>query len=460
MAAQDGTFTTFDPRGSTLTTASAPAHTSPAMLALCAERPNLPPVLRARFCPAISTSAQTQPPSKNLLLHRHDGALTTSNVPGAMSAQFDQSAAAAGLAAGASYILPPLTAVGTFVTFDVPGAVNGTSPASINNSGAITGGYGDNIGSGSHGFIRDANGSFVTFDVPGAVNFTSPASINNGGAITGGYGDNIGSGYHGFIRDANGSFVTFDVVSDVNYVFGPSTINERGEVAGAYFDGVTFIQHCFLREPNGALTTFDPPGAVNGSFPTTITSDGVILGVYYDADYNSLGFLRDSNGRFTEVTGPGGLTGQSDSYVYWGAGLSITPGGEIAGTYFQPIPGNPFGGDYRVFLLSRNGQYTTFDAADYPPCCIFSSPTGINPAGTVTGVLNDGHDLYRGFLRTSDGTVTLLDAPGAGTGHFQGTVTVGITPGGLVAGIYLGPNDGNFLGYPHGHGFLFVPQNN
>jgi len=344
----------------------------------------------------------------------------------------------------------------TFITFDVPGAVNGTSPSSINNSGAITGGYGDNIGSGSHGFIRAANGSFVTFDVPGAVNGTSPSSINNSGAITGGYNDNIGSGYHGFIRAANGSFVTFDV-SDVDYVFGPSAINERGEVAGAYFD-VNFIQHCFLREPNGALTTFDPPGAVNGSFPSTITSDGVILGVYYDADFNSLGFLRDSTGRFTEVTGPGGLTGQDDPYSLGsGADLSITPGGEIAGTYFQPITGNPFGGNYRVFLLSRNGQYTTFDAADYPPCCIFSSPTGINPAGTVTGLLNDGHGVYRGFLRTSDGTVTLLDAPGAGTGNVQGTLTVGITPGGLVAGVYVGPNDGNFFGNHHGHGFIFVP---
>ena len=41
---------------------------------------------------------------------------------------------------------PPPTAVGTFVTFDVPGADN-ASPASINNGGAITGSYGDNIGS-------------------------------------------------------------------------------------------------------------------------------------------------------------------------------------------------------------------------------------------------------------------------------------------------------------------------
>jgi hypothetical protein len=351
-------------------------------------------------------------------------------------------------------LLPP-TAVGTFVTFDVPGAVNSTSPASINNGGDITGGYGDNIGSGSHGFIRTANGAFVKFDVPGAVGGTSPTGINNNGDTAGYYLDNIGSGYHGFIRAANGSFVTFDVPV---YVFLSSFINASGEVAGSSFDA-NFVQHSFLREPNGALTTFDPPGAVNGSFPTAITPDGVVLGVYYDANFNPFGFLRDAKGAFTQITGPGGLSGQYDPYsLIFGAALSINPGGEIAGTYFEPIAGNPFGGDYRVFLLSKDGQYTTLDAATYPPCCIFSSPSGMNPAGTVTGMLNDGFNVYRGFLRTKDGTVSIFDAPGAGTGAVQGTIPIGITPGGVIAGVYVGPNDGNFFGVYHGRGFLFQPQ--
>src|SRR5215469_4717 len=160
----------------------------------------------------------------------------------------------------------------------------------------------------------------------------------------------------------------------------------------------------------GALITIDPPAAVNGSFPSAITPDGVVLGVYFDANFNSLGFIRDSSGTFTGVTGPGGLTGQMDPFIFFGAASSINPGGEIAGTYFEPIVGNPFGGNYRVFLLSKAGQYTTFDAANYPPCCIFSSPSGINPGGTVTGMLNDGFSVYRGFLRTSDGVVTVSDA--------------------------------------------------
>lgn len=221
---------------------------------------------------------------------------------------------------------------------------------------------------------------------------------------------------------------------------------------------MSFVQHSFLRELNGALISIDPPAAVNGSFPSAITPDGVILGVYFDSNFNSNGFLRDNSGTFTTINGPSGLNGQSDPYIFFGAALSTNPGGEIAGTYFEPIAGNPFGGNYRVFLLSKHGQYTTFDAATYPPYCIFSSPSGINPAGTVTGILNDGFNVYRGFLRTPDGSVGTFDAPGAGNGNFQGTVTIGITPGGVIAGAYLGPNDGNFLGSNVSHGFLFQPK--
>jgi hypothetical protein len=54
--------------------------------------------------------------------------------------------------------------------------------------------------------------------------------------------------------------------------------------------------------------------------------------------------------------------------------------------------------------------------------------------------------------------VSTFDAPGAGTGNFQGTIPIGITPGGVIAGVYVGPNDGNFFGLNHGHGFLFQPK--
>lgn len=47
--------------------------------------------------------------------------------------------------------------------------------------------------------------------------------------------------------------------------------------------------------------------------------------------------------------------------------------------------------------------------------------------------------------------MTQFDAPGAGTGFYQGTVVVGMTPGGVTAGFYadnIGLN----------HGFLRIPR--
>ena len=57
---------------------------------------------------------------------------------------------------------------GTIITFDVPGAVNGTVASSINAAGAITGSYFD-VNFISHGFLRAPEGAFTTFDVPGDV---------------------------------------------------------------------------------------------------------------------------------------------------------------------------------------------------------------------------------------------------------------------------------------------------
>jgi hypothetical protein len=122
----------------------------------------------------------------------------------------------------------------------------------------------------------------------------------------------------------------------------------------------------------------------------------------------------------------------------------------IAGTYFQAISGNPSGGNLQVFVRAPDGTFTTFAAATYPPCCIYSFPSGVTPEGAITGSFNDGFGINHGFLRARDGTVTTFDVPGAGTENRQGTAPLGITPAGLIMGRYI---DANF-GY---HGFLFLP---
>jgi hypothetical protein len=369
------------------------------------------------------------------------------------------------LANNAALTIPPPTAEGTFITFDVPGAVNGTFPQAVNQIGVITGWYGDNVRSGFHGFVRSLLGTLATFDVPNAVGGTFPSAINDIGVIAGYYNDNVGLGAHGFVRTTDGSITTFDLPATF-FCCSPMNINLQGAVAGGFFDA-NFFEHSFLRTPEGKITIFDPPNAVGangGSAATAITLDGTILGVYFDANSVSRGYRRNSFGAFTDITGPNSATGQidfPDSTNYFAPALSINLEGTIAGTYFAPMtgnPSNPFGGDYRGFVKYPDGHYATFDAAQYPPCCLFTAPSAINLLGTVVGFYNDGFSVYHGFLRTANGTITTFDAPGAGTGGRQGTVPIGITLYGVVVGVYIGPNDGNFFGTALGHGFLFLPR--
>jgi uncharacterized membrane protein len=353
----------------------------------------------------------------------------------------------------AAVTVPLSKAAGTFLTFDAPGALNGTFPLAVSASGIIAGYYQD-VNSLSHGFLRAANGRFVTFDVPGAVYGSYPDGVNNEGAITGSYSDNVGSGSHSFVRAPHGTILTFDPPGQT-LGSGGTAINSDGTIVGSYFNG-NYTQHGFLRSRRGNIITTDALGAVNtgrypwGTLPFGITADGSVLGVYTDASGTTFGYLMTAFGRFVKVTGPGGLGGQLDPLSPLPA-LSIGPSGVITGTYFQPITGNPFGGNYRVFVRSPDGNYVTFDAASYSPCCIWSAASGIDPDGTITGSFNDGYSINHGFWRTRRGTVTTFDVPGAGTGFNEGTLPIGITWAGVIAGSY---SDANRIT----HGFIFRPE--
>ena len=60
-----------------------------------------------------------------------------------------------------------------------------------------------------------------------------------------------------------------------------------------------------------------------------------------------------------------------------------------------------------------------------------TSPSGINPAGAITGYYNDAGFLDHGFLRARDGTFTEFDAPGA-----VSTTPSSINPAGAITGSY------------------------
>ena len=254
------------------------------------------------------------------------------------------------------------------------------------------------------------------------------------------------------VSDPVGTFITFDVPGAVNGTF-PTSINPAGAITGYSLD-VNSVGHGFLRAKNGTITTFDAPGAgTTGSFPGTyavgINPEGTIAGMYTDANNGSHGFLRASDGTFTTFDPPGRIA--IFAPFSFGQNLYINPDGAITGTYFESISGNPFGGNFRVFVRTPDGTITTFDAATYPPCCIWSFPSGITPAGAITGSFNDGFIINHGFLRANDGTVTTFDVPGAGASANQGTAPLGINPAGVITGLYI---DANRVS----HGFLLLPQ--
>src|SRR5262249_1151290 len=102
---------------------------------------------------------------------------------------------------------PQLLAADRFITFDAPGAVNGTIPSGINPAGTVTGLFfsADFV---PHGFVRNPGRMIIAFDPPGATSQTIPTGINPVGTVVGSYCDNVAC--HGFLRAPDGTITTFD----------------------------------------------------------------------------------------------------------------------------------------------------------------------------------------------------------------------------------------------------------
>jgi hypothetical protein len=172
--------------------------------------------------------------------------------------------------------------------------------------------------------------------------------------------------------------ITFDVTeagTGTGQGTFPYAITPSGEVAGWFLDANN-AGHGFIRSTDGKITKFDAPAAgisaYQGTAPWSINAAGTTTGFYVDANCVEHGFVRQQDGELTAFDGPGAGTTvicvQLNAFVYQG-----------------------------------------------------TAELDINDSGEIAGVIIDDNSVSHGFVRAKDGAITTFDAPGAGTGPYQGT---------------------------------------
>jgi hypothetical protein len=112
-------------------------------------------------------------------------------------------------------------------------------------------------------------------------------------------------------------------------------------------------------------------------------------------------------------------------------------------------------------VAASAGPIITFDApgagtGQYQGtgCFAYTDCSGLlNDWGAITGYYLDANNVYHGFVRSPEGKFTTFEAPGADTtpGDFNGTLPNAINDAGAITGAYYDVNG-------VGHGFLRSPE--
>jgi hypothetical protein len=289
---------------------------------------------------------------------------------------------------------------------------------------------------------------YISFDAPGAGTGTNQgtivSSVNLAGVLTGYYDDANGLS-HGFLRSPKGEFKTFEVPGSGCYGTFPIDLNLEGAVVGYYTDP-NYLFHAFLRSPDGKFRTFVGPGSCDtgtstgcyGSAAFNINVFGTIAASYEDNSGNFVGrgLLRDLNGELRPFDVPGAGTGSYQGTGCPGCALGLNHSGAIAGNFTDA------NNVHHGFLRGSGGKFRTFDApgagtGSYQGTGCFSDcPVSLNDSGAITGIYIDDNNVSHGFLRSPEGEFTRVDAPGS-----VGTFFVNINNSGTITGFYIDANN-------------------
>lgn len=247
----------------------------------------------------------------------------------------------------------------------------------------------------------DAKAKYVTITINdyGVV----PTGINTKGYIAGSYSSATENG--GFLRAPDGTVTTFALPDAIySFIMG---INGEDEISGYY--ETESAQHGFVRTPDGTITSFDPSGSV-ATFVGGINNKGAVTGGWFDSNYNQHGFVRTADGTITSFDPQGSVGTQ---------GYAINSDGAVAGT------GATRDNNVFAFVRSAKGKITTFR------CGSDTYGLSMNRTGTIAGYCfaNDG---FHGYVRATDGTITMFDPPDSNGNTFGGY----INDAGVITGYY------------------------
>src|SRR5262249_3945909 len=235
----------------------------------------------------------------------------------------------------------------------------------------------------------------------------------------------------------------------------------------------TFAQQAARSGSIQVITTFDYPGTGNQTLPQKINERGDIVGEFVDSSGVVRGFVRFSDGSFSDpIVDPNDTVGFTE-------GRGINNPRTVAGDYVISD------GTVHSFLLSGD-TFTEYDV----PGALQTNLLGINNPGDLTGTFDPGDGIFQAFIDRG-GTITSYTVPGAlatlayqindskhlTVGYFvdaagilhgqyrdaNGALHFPIDPSGSVGTVLFGDNTRNWVVGRYAdsagvtHGLFFVP---
>src|SRR5262245_41596729 len=158
----------------------------------------------------------------------------------------------------------------------------------------------------------------------------------------------------------------------------------------------TFAQQAASSGSIEVITTFDYPGTGNQTLPQKINERGDVVGEFIDSSGVVRGFVRFSNGSFSDpIVDPNDTVGFTE-------GRGINNSRTVAGDYVISD------GTLHSFFLS-GGTFTEYDV----PATVQTNLLSINDTGAFTGAFDpDGSGVFQAFTSIG-GTLTSWSIPGS-----------------------------------------------